>query len=312
MGADEARVAAETAASTAEDHRAHVDSIRDTLDEAAQSNVAPYLTQTALNATYGTKAELATKADAEDLASYATTSDLAAVTAGMVSSPQELNVVLTDDPDYSGSNGDLVFRYQTWRTFLDLGATGLTPLTPRAVTSPRWTAEAGFVRHGAGTTLRTAQAVAELDAQPDRTDVEIVCKMRVPSYGPTYGPSVIVRGSGSNRDITGISLSMTTTGIALGYFIVGTWTTLFPTVDFTPPTNTWVWLRLRAIGGQISIKYWVDGATEPSGWARQYTVTNSALLQPGWAGITATSSQQMDFAAIGVAVAGATAPTSPL
>ena len=64
MGADEARVAAETAASTAEDHRAHVDSIRDTLDEAAQSNVAPYLTQTALNATYGTKAEVQEVADA--------------------------------------------------------------------------------------------------------------------------------------------------------------------------------------------------------------------------------------------------------
>lgn len=44
-------------------HREHVDGIREQLDEAAQGNVAPYLTQTALNATYGTKAEVAQKID---------------------------------------------------------------------------------------------------------------------------------------------------------------------------------------------------------------------------------------------------------
>lgn len=54
---------ATTAAGQAAQDRAHVDSIRQTLDEAAQSNVAPYLTQSELNATYGTKAEVAAKAD---------------------------------------------------------------------------------------------------------------------------------------------------------------------------------------------------------------------------------------------------------
>lgn len=49
---------AEGAASVAEGHRTHVDAIRDLLDEAAQTNVAPYLTDAALKATYGTKAEV--------------------------------------------------------------------------------------------------------------------------------------------------------------------------------------------------------------------------------------------------------------
>lgn len=53
--ADTAKGAAEDAASAAEGHRAHVDSIRETLDEAAQNNVAPYLTQSELNATYETQ-----------------------------------------------------------------------------------------------------------------------------------------------------------------------------------------------------------------------------------------------------------------
>ncbi|MGX1598579.1 polysaccharide deacetylase family protein [Dietzia maris] len=44
---------ATSAAGQAAQDRAHVDSIRQTLDEAAQSNVAPYLTQSELNATYG-------------------------------------------------------------------------------------------------------------------------------------------------------------------------------------------------------------------------------------------------------------------
>lgn len=58
--------AATSAAGEAEADRAHVDSIRDLLDEAAQNNVAPYLTQTALNATYVPQTELpnlATKAE---------------------------------------------------------------------------------------------------------------------------------------------------------------------------------------------------------------------------------------------------------
>ena len=49
---------ATSAAGEAEADRAHVDSIRQTLDEAAQSNVAPYLTQSELNATYALVADV--------------------------------------------------------------------------------------------------------------------------------------------------------------------------------------------------------------------------------------------------------------
>ncbi|ODQ97035.1 hypothetical protein BFG51_02630 [Dietzia alimentaria] len=62
--AQAAKSDAEGAASVAEGHRTHVDAIRELLDEAAQTNVAPYLTDTALSATYGTKAEVQAAADA--------------------------------------------------------------------------------------------------------------------------------------------------------------------------------------------------------------------------------------------------------
>ncbi|MDV6300185.1 SGNH/GDSL hydrolase family protein [Dietzia maris] len=55
--AQAAKSDAEGAASVAEGHRTHVDAIRDLLDEAAQTNVAPYLTDTALKATYGRTGE---------------------------------------------------------------------------------------------------------------------------------------------------------------------------------------------------------------------------------------------------------------
>ncbi|WP_404851084.1 WD40/YVTN/BNR-like repeat-containing protein [Dietzia kunjamensis] len=54
--------ALDAAIATGQD-RAHVDSIRETLDEAAQSNVAPYLTQSELNATYGTVEQVKTVDD---------------------------------------------------------------------------------------------------------------------------------------------------------------------------------------------------------------------------------------------------------
>lgn len=55
--AQAAKSDAEGAASVAEGHRTHVDAIRELLDEAAQTNVAPYLTDTALKATYALKGE---------------------------------------------------------------------------------------------------------------------------------------------------------------------------------------------------------------------------------------------------------------
>ena len=55
--------ALEAAIATGQD-RSEIEALRAELVEAAENNVAPHLTQTALNNTYGTKAELAEKADA--------------------------------------------------------------------------------------------------------------------------------------------------------------------------------------------------------------------------------------------------------
>ncbi|WP_206473640.1 SGNH/GDSL hydrolase family protein [Dietzia sp. KRD202] len=78
--AQAAKSDAEGAASVAEGHRTHVDAIRELLDEAAQTNVAPYLTDTALKATYGSQAWTDPESDVRQVADglFATPNDVTA------------------------------------------------------------------------------------------------------------------------------------------------------------------------------------------------------------------------------------------
>lgn len=291
-----------TAAQQTGQDRSHVDQVRTELDEAFDESTAgnvlpPRLTETALSATYA------------PVGNYVTTPQLAAATSGLASSPQGLNFIVTDDPDYAGTNGDVVFRYQNWRDFIDLGQAGLTPLTPRFNTSTRWTAEPGAVRHSPGAAIRTGQSVNSLDAQDDRTDVEIVARVKGLTYGAGFGPSVFVRASGTGPTANAIVLSLHQGGVSAGSYVGGTWSTWYPQINFAIEADRWIWLRLRAEGDQVFLRHWYDGEPEPQAWSGQHTVTQTPLLGPGWAGILAATDTQMEFSTVGLANSGNTAPT---
>ena len=242
---------------------------------------------------------------------YATKAELAEIPDNVVTSPHGLNIRLTDDPDFIGDEGDLVFYYEIWKHYLDLGATGLDGLTPRYRESPGWVEQDGYIRYNPGSGVpRAFQSVDALDARPDATDVEIVAKIRADTLYAAYSPGVIVRGSGDADTGSALILTMSSRGINLGAYVGGTWVT-YRNLSATVPTGEWVWLRLRAIGNKVTGKWWVDGQEEPTTWQISHTLTASQLLTTGWAGLQTGSNGGHDFAAVGLALDGATAPVAP-
>lgn len=242
---------------------------------------------------------------------YATKSDLTEVPDNLVTSPHGLNLRLTDDPDFLGDEGDLVFYYEIWKHYLDLGATGFTGLTPRWRESPGWVEEDGYIRFNPGSGVAKAyQSVDALDTRPDATDVEIVAKIRTDSITSVYSPGVVVRGVGDADTGSCVVLSLSTGSLNLGAYVDGNWVG-YRSHPTTIPAGEWIWLRLRVTGNKATGKWWVDGQEEPTTWQISHTLTVPQLLITGWAGLQTASRGGFDFAAIGVAVDGATAPVTP-
>lgn len=242
---------------------------------------------------------------------YATKADLAEVPDNVVTSPHGLNLRLTDDPDFLGDEGDLVFYYETWKHYLDLGTTGLDGLTPRYRESPGWVEQDGYIRYNPGSGVaKSFQSVDALDARPDATDVEIVAKIRTDSLTTSYSPGVIVRGSGDATTGSALILVLSSNGIHLGAYVNGSWVA-YRNFSATVPSGEWIWLRLRAIGDKATGKWWVDGQAEPTTWQISHTLTAPQILTTGWAGLQTGSRGGFDFAAVGVALDGATAPVAP-
>lgn len=234
---------------------------------------------------------------------------------GVVTSPQGVSLEITNDPDHIGEDNAIVFLYETWQHFADLSTDGLTKLTPRLEPSTRWTSEDGFVRHAKGTVLRTAQTIDALDEQDDRVDVEIAVKMKSPTQGEYFTlPSVVVRASGEGRDSASlIYFTVHPTKAVLGRYVNGEPIEGRRVVNFPDRgTDAWTWVRLRVIGNRAQARFWEDGETEPDTWLIEDTITEPELLGPGWVGLFSAGIATADYAAIGVANSGATAPTGPV
>lgn len=175
---------------------------------------------------------------------------------GVVTSPQALNMVLTNDPNYEGSEGDLVFLYEMWKHFTVLDS--LAEITPRWATSTRWSEQAGFIRHTSGSVLRTAQSLNAFDSQPEKTDVEVVAKVRAATLSGGHSPGVIVRGSGETAGANGVTALAANKNVVLGRYSNGAYSEWGQfSLDFSP--GQWLWIRLRTIGDQISLRCWLDG-----------------------------------------------------
>ncbi|MFI8590101.1 hypothetical protein [Dietzia maris] len=329
--AQAAKSDAEGAASVAEGHRTHVDAIRDLLDEAAQTNVAPYLTDTALKATYGTKPELAEKIDTTVAESrYALKSDI----------PTGLSVAAHGDdaafprPDtdssviWAGSveptemiDGDLLYLYDPLpgaAYFTDFASATVGGAAPAGWT-PQWVPGAWSVATDPteGKVLRGVDSTAARrlltwdapSADADRAEVELVFKWRTNNL--TSAVRGVVRGAGAAGAETGYYGSLNTLAVnerGLGKFVGGTHTpSLGGVTGPALPINTWLISRVRVSGDQLQGKTWIATDAEPTDW--QHSITDTAVTEPGWVGVLFNFAGTKDISWIGAGTAGRTAPT---
>ncbi|MCY1656361.1 hypothetical protein OVA21_03885 [Dietzia sp. SL131] len=321
--AQTAKSDAEGAASVAEGHRTHVDAIRQTLDEAAQSNVAPYLTQSELNATYGTKAEVedldSAKLDKiEASATYASLSDV------FDGGPLKRAVATFDAAYEPAEDGTLVLilggtpppETQFFTDFSE-NTIGQPPAgwSTRWRDTNMWTVQADAAGLGGVILKSTAPAptgetnrVLAWDAiGSGHSNVEVVLRWSGNSAAVPVRP--VVRGAGTAATPTGyVGGSQNATTDSLQSHPASATLTTLGTAARTFSANTWYITRLRAEGSVISSRTWLDSTPEPTAW--DFQVTDTAIPGPGWVGLRVFSlvgEQYVDW--VGVGVDGVPAPT---
>lgn len=241
---------------------------------------------------------------------YATKAELqsAVIGTGGVVSPSVSRIIASSDPDTPLIEGDLLLVYEDEKYFYDLSDNGLSLISPKYTSSPRWSSEPGYVQHLGGSAVRTGMSITELDAR-NLGDVEVLSRVTATAYGSGFGPTIAVRGSGDSADACMLGLSLSSAGLHLGAYRSGTWVS-YTNRPFTPVAEEWMWMRLRAEGRNIKGKCWPDGEEEPDSWQITYTMSASdaALMTAGWVGILAAATNTQRWSQIGVAADGATAP----
>lgn len=125
------------------------------------------------------------------------------------------------------------------------------------------------------------------------TDIEVLARMSGSSTNYT-AIGVFLRGNGSN---TCYRARFNTNNSAQGFGIVKTisgTTTNLVLATATISINTNYWIRFRAIGANLSAKYWADGSAEPSAWT--LTINDSSLTGTGNWGIVTNTTTSGDTA----------------
>lgn len=154
-------------------------------------------------------------------------------------------------------------------------------------------------------------------------DVRLKCRVIRPitdgTGAATFGPGIIVRGSGANASVNQENGYAATLGnqnnrdAALFKYVSAT----FSPLDLNPTalaaaltTLTWYWVRLQATGSTIRYKVWKDGDSEPGSWTA--SVTDTSLTGSGFIGIVGIGTTTFDFAEIYIGTGTDLAPTSPV
>lgn len=241
----------------------------------------PDVVETALNATYATKDEIAT-----------------AVPAGVVTSETIGRIVLVreGDPLPPLAQGDIVVRHArpgaTYFTDFADTAVGQIPAgwTDRWNTGAGWTvvedatASAGKALKGTAANERLLSWDA-INADPDRAEVEVLT--RIKGLGTWVSHAVALRASGaaaSKRGYRGGAQFNTHAGI---YKYIANTAGAIGSTPYTLTVNVWHLIRFRAEGDQIKLKMWRDGQPEPAAWTIQ--ATNAEITEAGWVGALVTS-----------------------
>lgn len=204
----------------------------------------------------------------------------------------EAVVIVTGTEEFSGGPGGIPTDWtQRWST------TGVT-----------WTEDAGgFLRAVKTTAGRTALSWNDTDASDD---IEVLAKVRssVFSDASTY-PSVVLRGSGAAASESGYVFAIQTgvgvQRIGLFKYVGGVSTEIVSPVIKAMTTNTWYWIRCRANGTGLHMRFWADGDAEPGTWDISET---DPSLSSGWAGVFGFSASTVDWDSFSYALSGGTAP----
>lgn len=147
-------------------------------------------------------------------------------------------------------------------------------------------------------------------ADPNRANVEIVCRWRTVPGSTVTDASIrlLGRASGTGTNVTALasgSINSTNIGVANYVDDVADSATRSP---LTHVVGQWFYMRVRYNGTTSQIKAWAGTpADEPAGWA--LTKEFPAPTAAGWVGLMAISNEgAREFDWIGVATGGGTAP----
>lgn len=289
--------AAGTAISAAEQaalDRAEVEGLRENLVEAAEQNAAPHLTTSALNATYGTKVEVASKVSKTVAdATYATKAELGSVIPDNVVTSPDFGVFRkTYDPNERAAPGELLILLQAvdrWTDFQDAPA-GTLPAgwTARLHAAGHWYVHDGTVTGQTGNrSLRCQLATTDTnkvvgvswDVFDGFADVEVVFRWRT-SLTARPITSLLRADEDKNGYLLGQS---TPTASRLVKLNTGVSATVLerPSVTITNTSGDWYLTRARVSGSEFKSRTWKSGTTEPSTWTVEATDDSHHV---GWFG----------------------------
>lgn len=185
------------------------------------------------------------------------------------------------------------------------------------------------LRYNTGDTGLLLQSMDSVDADGNRANSEIVCRIR---YAGDHDNILhpVLRASGAGTTETGYQLHLRSNGnLTIGRYNSGTYTAIATGINLdgqaSPwaqfygdtftfcPANEWLLMRFRVNGTGATVtlqgKIWGDGDEEPADWTIDTTDTDaSRITAAGWTGLGRTAHDAAAYLdAIGVGTNGDTA-----
>lgn len=140
------------------------------------------------------------------------------------------------------------------------------------------------------------------EAVPDDTrDVEVLTKLKVPEIAQRGNHARIHLRSDRADNEQGYYFDLREEGFAVYEY---------PTADQlyqsgTPQSDTWYWIRFRAVGPHVKLKYWEASEDEPAEWIHEAPHTSQVT---GWVGVGSFEEDISIWDVFSVATGGQTAP----
>ena len=152
-----------------------------------------------------------------------------------------------------------------------------------------------------------------IDVDADRSEVEVLFRMRINVVGNDINHGAFVRGSGSASSETGyVGIPLARAApinnrIRITEYDGGTIVQLaVDTLNWS--VDTWYWCRFQVLGTALKIRRWAGAiGDEPGTWDLE--TTDATTSAAGWVGIFLQVTANCDFDVFGVGTNGDAAPS---